>query len=197
MAAIAHLGAVVGMVAFFEFLWYLERWNASRTVLGIIAVVAVQRCIFKILIAVFLSREFKHDETNRAWWTGVWFNRGLGSHALSQPAREFIVKTIEMGLYAADFITCHLLLLLLTFPMLIPFFDRLHATMLFWLSPSQQIRPPIYSLRQRSQRRKIVFKYTIVYLLIQACFIALIVVPVIFKVALKWAPKGAPFNGSI
>jgi hypothetical protein len=36
-----------------------------------------------------------------------------------------------------------------------------------------------------------------VYLLIQACFIALIVVPVIFKVALKWAPKGAPFNGSI
>lgn len=29
----------------------------------------VQRCIFKILIAVFLSREFKHDETNRAWWT--------------------------------------------------------------------------------------------------------------------------------
>jgi hypothetical protein len=38
---------------------------------------------------------------------GVWFNRGLGSHALSQPAREFIVKTIEMGLYSADFITCH------------------------------------------------------------------------------------------
>lgn len=158
MAAMAHFGAVIGMVAFFEFLWYLERWNASRTVLGVITVVAVQRCIFKILIAVFLSREFKHDETNRAWWTGVWFNRGLGAHVLSQPAREFIVKTIEMGLYAADFITCHLLLLLLTFPMLIPFFDRLHATMLFWLSPSQQIRPPIYSLRQRSQRRKIVFK---------------------------------------
>lgn len=38
---------------------------------------------------------------------GVWFNRGLGSHALSQPAREFIVKTIEMGLYSADFLTCH------------------------------------------------------------------------------------------
>lgn len=75
--------------------------------LGLIAVIAVQRCIFKILIAVFLSREFKHDETNRAWWTGVWFNRGLGSHALSQPAREFIVKTIEMGLYSADFVACH------------------------------------------------------------------------------------------
>ncbi|RXK35245.1 1,3-beta-glucan synthase component FKS1 [Tremella mesenterica] len=158
MAALAHFGAVVGMVAFFEFLWYLELWNTAHTVLGIIAVIAVQRCIFKILIAVFLSREFKHDETNRAWWTGVWFNRGLGAHALSQPAREFIVKTIEMGLYSADFITCHILLFFLSPPLFLPYFDRLHATMLFWLAPSQQIRPPIYSFRQRSQRRKIVFK---------------------------------------
>lgn len=69
MAAIAHFGAVLGMVAFFEFLWFLELWDASHAVLGIIATMAVQRCIFKILIAVFLSREFKHDETNRAWWT--------------------------------------------------------------------------------------------------------------------------------
>jgi hypothetical protein len=107
---------------------------------------------------------------------GVWFNRGLGSHALSQPAREFVVKTIEMGLYSADFIACHsefhllsilflhwyvsilVLLLFLTIPTIIPYFDRLHATMLFWLAPNQQIRPPIYSFRQRSQRRKIVFK---------------------------------------
>jgi len=44
---------------------------------------------------------------NKADSQGVWFNRGLGSHALSQPAREFIVKTIEMGLYSADFLTCH------------------------------------------------------------------------------------------
>lgn len=197
MAAIAHFGGVVGMVAFFEFLWYLERWNATPTVMGIIAVIAVQRAIFKILIAVFLSREFKHDETNRAWWTGVWFNRGLGSHVLSQPAREFIVKTIEMGLYAADFLACHILLFILSFPMLIPFFDRLHATMLFWLSPSQQIRPPIYSLRQRKQRRAIVAKYSIVYVLVQAILIALIVVPIIFKVVLGWAPATPPFNGSI
>jgi 1,3-beta-glucan synthase len=69
MAALAHFSAVVGMVAFFELLWYLERWSAASTVIGVIAVISVQRCIFKILIAVFLSREFKHDETNRAWWT--------------------------------------------------------------------------------------------------------------------------------
>ncbi|WRT68817.1 1,3-beta-glucan synthase component FKS1 [Kwoniella shivajii] len=197
MAAIAHFGAVVGMVAFFEFLWFLELWDTSHAVLGIIAVISVQRCIFKILIAVFLSREFKHDETNRAWWTGVWFNRGLGSHALSQPAREFIVKTIEMGLYSADFIACHLLLFLLTPPMLIPYFDRLHATMLFWLAPSQQIRPPIYSFRQRSQRRKIVFTYSIVYILIQAIFVALIVLPLLFKGVIGLTPDSVPFGAVI
>ncbi|WVN91184.1 1,3-beta-glucan synthase component FKS1 [Cryptococcus depauperatus CBS 7841] len=197
MAAIAHFGAVIGMVAFFEFLWFLELWDASHAVLGMIAVIGVQRCIFKFLIAVFLSREFKHDETNRAWWTGVWFNRGLGAHALSQPAREFVVKTIEMGLYSADFIACHLLLALLTPPMLIPYFDRIHATMLFWLAPSQQIRPPIYSFRQRSQRRKIVAKYGILYLLVQAAFIALIVVPLIFKDVAKLTPHSAPFGADI
>ncbi|WVQ94805.1 1,3-beta-glucan synthase component FKS1 [Kwoniella sp. CBS 9459] len=197
MAAIAHFGAVVGMIAFFEFLWFLELWDASHAVLGFIAVIAVQRCIFKILIAVFLSREFKHDETNRAWWTGVWFNRGLGAHALSQPAREFIVKTIEMGLYSADFIACHLLLFFLTIPTIIPYFDRLHATMLFWLAPSQQIRPPIYSFRQRSQRRKIVFTYSIVYFIVQGCFVALIVLPLIFKDVLGLTPDSAPFGAVI
>ncbi|ODN83720.1 1,3-beta-glucan synthase component FKS1 [Cryptococcus amylolentus CBS 6039] len=197
MAAIAHFGAVVGMVVFFELLWFLELWDPSHAVLGVIAVISVQRCIFKFLIAVFLSREFKHDETNRAWWTGVWFNRGLGSHALSQPAREFVVKTIEMGLYSADFIACHVLLFLLTPPMLIPFFDRIHATMLFWLAPSKQIRPPIYSFRQRSQRRKIVAKYGILYIIIQAIFVALIVVPIILKDVVGLTPTSVPFGGVI
>ena len=32
---------------------------------------SIQRCIYKILIAVVVSREYKHDEVNRAWWTGV------------------------------------------------------------------------------------------------------------------------------
>jgi len=194
MAAIAHFGAVVGLVAFFEFLWFLELWNTAHAVMGVIAVISVQRCIFKILIAVFLSREFKHDETNRAWWTGVWFNRGLGSHVLSQPAREFVVKVIEMGLYSADFIACHALLLLLTPPVLIPYLDQLHSTMLFWLRPSRQIRPPIYSLRQRSQRRKVVIQYTIIYTLFQSVLVALIVLPLIFKDVLGLTPSSSPFG---
>ena len=99
--------------------------------------IAIQRAIHKILISVFLSREFKHDETNRAWWTGRWYGRGLGVHVMSQPAREFIVKIIELSLWSSDLLLGHLLLFMLTPPILIPYFDRLHATILcefsyFW-----------------------------------------------------------------
>ena len=84
----------------------------------------------KVLIAVFLSREFKHDETNRAWWSGRWYGRGLGTHAMSQPAREFVVKIIELSLWSSDLIIGHILLFMLTPPTLIPYFDRFHATIL-------------------------------------------------------------------
>ncbi|KAK4056301.1 1,3-beta-D-glucan synthase [Microbotryomycetes sp. JL221] len=177
MAGTAHVCAVIGMVAFFEFLWVLERWNVSHAVLGIIATISIQRAVFKVFISLFLSREFKHDEANRAWWTGRWWNRGMGGHAWSQPAREFIVKIVEMSLFSADFLAGHLLLFLLTIPCLIPGFDTLHSTMLFWLRPSKQIRSPIYSFKQRALRRKIIFKYGILYALVFAFFAALIVLP--------------------
>jgi hypothetical protein len=32
-------------------------------VLGVIAIIAIQRAVYKILIAVFLTREYKYDET--------------------------------------------------------------------------------------------------------------------------------------
>lgn len=147
MAFIAHVLGAVGMIGFFEFFvslfasdigseylarcqWFLERWDASHAVLGLIAVIAIQRAVHKILISVFLSREFKHDETNRAWWSGRWYGRGLGSHVMSQPAREFIVKIIELSLWSSDLLLGHLLMFMLTPPILVPYFDRLHATLL-------------------------------------------------------------------
>lgn len=108
----------------------MESWNASHAVLGLIAVIAIQRAVNKILIAVFLSREFKHDETNRAWWTGRWYGRGLGAHVVSQPAREFLVKIIELSLWCSDLLLGHFLLFMLTPPILVPGIDRLHAMML-------------------------------------------------------------------
>ena len=144
--------------------------------LGVITIVAIQRAIHKILIAVFLTREYKHDETNRAWWTGKWYGRGLGNSAISQPAREFIVKIVEMSLWSSDFLTAHFLLMILTPPILIPFVDRLHSTMLcecldtllrflftqslsVWLRPSKQIRAPLFSTKQKRQRRWIVSRF--------------------------------------
>ncbi|KAJ7846048.1 1,3-beta-glucan synthase [Mycena olivaceomarginata] len=186
VAAIAHILGTVGMVGFFEFFWFLELWNVSHAVLGLIAVISIQRAVHKILIAVFLSREFKHDETNRAWWTGRWYGRGLGSHLMSQPAREFMVKIIELSLWSSDLILGHILLLMLTPPVLIPYFDRFHATMLFWLRPSKQIRAPLYSIKQRRQRRWIIIKYGIVYLLVIALIVALVALPVIFRTSLHF-----------
>ena len=49
---------------------------------------------------------------------------------MSQPAREFIVKTIELSLWSSDLLLGHFLLFMLTPLILIPYFDRLHATLL-------------------------------------------------------------------
>lgn len=153
--------------------WFLERWDATHAILGLIATVAIERAVMKILISVFLSREFKHDETNRAWWTGKWYGRGLGNHVMSQPAREFVVKIVELSLWSSDFLIGHFLLFMLTLPMLFPYADRLHSTstsirfilvfradhlpvVLFWLRPSKQIRAPLYTFKQKKQRRTIV-----------------------------------------
>jgi hypothetical protein len=116
--------------SFFPFQWFLEFWDVSHAILGLMAVIAIQRAIHKILISVFLSREFKHDETNRAWWTGKWYGRGLGAHVVSQPAREFVVKIIELSLWSSDLILGHILLFILTLPLLIPYIDTIHATLL-------------------------------------------------------------------
>ncbi|KAJ7481764.1 1,3-beta-glucan synthase [Mycena latifolia] len=186
MAFIAHALGTLGMIGFFEFFWFLELWNVSHAVLGLIAVIAIQRAVHKILIAVFLSREFKHDETNRAWWTGRWYGRGLGSHVMSQPAREFVVKIIELSLWSSDLILGHFLLLMLTLPVLIPYFDRFHATILFWLRPSKQIRAPLYSIKQRRQRRWIIIKYGILYIFVVAAIVVLIALPVVFRTSLHF-----------
>lgn len=91
--------------------------------------ISIQRAIFKT-ISVLLSREFKHDEVNRAWWTGKWYGRGLGAHVMSQPAREFFVKIIELSLWSSDFLIGHILLFALAPLILIPYFDKLHSTLL-------------------------------------------------------------------
>ena len=139
LAAIAHGVAVVMLLAFFEVMFFLEGWVFSRALLGMIAVVALQRFIFKLIIALALTREFKSDSSNIAWWTGKWY--GMGLSGFSQPGREYLCKITELGMFAADFILGHVLLFVMLPLIAIPYIDKLHSVMLFWLRPRYVLIP--------------------------------------------------------
>lgn len=113
---------------------------------------------------------------------------------MSQPAREFVVKIIELSLWSSDLLIGHFLLIILSIPVLIPYADRIHATLLcmlfrfslvdqpnkhdlaVWLRPSKQIRAPLYSIKQKRLRRWIVIKYGLTYLTVVIVFAALLVI---------------------
>lgn len=133
LAAIAHGIAVIVLLAIFEVMFFLEGWSWPRCVLGMIAMAAIQRFIYKLIIALALTREFKHDQSNIAWWTGKWYS--MGWHSVSQPGREFLCKITELGYFAADFVLGHLILFTMLPALCIPYVDKFHSVILFWLRP--------------------------------------------------------------
>jgi 1,3-beta-glucan synthase len=177
LAAVAHAISVIMLFAFWEVMVFLEGFNFTKALLGMIAVVAIQRFFFKLIISLALTREFKADTANIAWWTGKWYT--MGWHTISQPGREFLCKITELGMFAADFILGHFVLFIMLPPLLVPMADKIHSVMLFWLRPSRQIRPPIYSLKQTKLRKRRVVRYAILYFLLLVIFIALLVGPVV------------------
>ena len=76
MAAIAHAIAVIITLVFFEALFLMQGFNFASTVLGMIAVLALQRFVVKLISSLALTREFKGDNTNIAWWSGKWASSG-------------------------------------------------------------------------------------------------------------------------
>ncbi|CAM0139665.1 unnamed protein product [Umbelopsis sp. WA50703] len=185
IAALAHGWAVLNTIIFFEIFLVLEHFVLSNVLLGLVAVISLQRLVFKTMTILFLTREFTHDQTNRGWWTGQWYGRGLGWHAISQPAREFTCKIIEMSNFATDFILGHFILFPLSLFCLIPYISRGHALMLFWLLPSQQIRYPTWTVRQKKQRRRVAILYGLLFLAMFVLFIALIVGPIVVGANIK------------
>lgn len=133
LAAIAHAIAAITLLAMFEVMFFLEGWIFPKALIGMIAVTAIQRFVLKLIIALFLTREMKHDQSNIAWWTGKWYN--MGWHSMSQPGREFLCKITELSLFAADFILGHVLLFIMLPALLIPYIDTFHSVILFWLRP--------------------------------------------------------------
>lgn len=133
LAAIAHAVAVIFLLIAFEGMFLLEGFNFTRTLAGMIAVAALQRFFIKLIVSLTLTREFKSDQANIAFWTGKWYS--MGWHSVSQPAREFLCKITELSMFAADFVLGHWLLFMMVPIILIPQVDKLHSIMLFWLRP--------------------------------------------------------------
>jgi len=133
LAAVAHAIAVIILIVVFEVMYVLENFNFAKALLGMIAAMAIQRFIYKLIICLALSREFRADTSNVAWWNGKWYS--MGWHSFSQPAREFLCKITELGYFSADFILGHFLLFFMLPAILIPYVDKFHSVMLFWLRP--------------------------------------------------------------
>jgi 1,3-beta-glucan synthase len=133
LAAIAHAISVIMLIVFFEVMMFLEGFNFTRALLGMVASAAIQRFIYKLIISLALTREFKSDHSNIAFWTGKWYS--MGWHSVSQPAREFLCKITELGMFAGDFVLGHMLLFAHLPFIIIPKIDMIHSMMLFWLRP--------------------------------------------------------------
>ena len=133
LAAIAPAIAVIAALISFEIMFVLEGFNFARMVIGMISAICIQRFIIKLIVALALTREFKGDSSNIAWWTGKWYN--MGWHSLSQPGREFLCKITELCMFAGDFILGHILLFIMLPLLVVPYIDTFHSTMLFWLRP--------------------------------------------------------------
>ena len=179
MAGFAHGIAVIIALIFFIVMWVLEGFSFARMLIGQITCIFCQRLIFIAMSSWLLTREFKNDHANSAFWTGRWYGSGMGGSAWTQPAREFTAKVIEMSEFSADFILGHLLLFCQLPFVLMPFIDKFHSMMLFWLKPSRQIRAPIYSLKQSRLRKRMVRKYSVLYAFVLILFVIVIAAPAV------------------
>lgn len=177
LATLVHLLCTLNYVFFALLLCYLQNWNVGRTVLGYGVSFMTQELLIKITIATFVSREFRHDRANRSWWSGKWLAAGLGIRVFTQPLREYMCKIGEMSYFARDLFLGHFLLFA-QFPLLlIPFIDKWHSMMLFWLRPGKQLRPRLLSKKQRHKRRVVVYTYFVVFLLAMMVNAAILSLP--------------------
>ncbi|WBW73469.1 cell wall 1,3-beta-glucan synthase catalytic subunit Bgs3 [Schizosaccharomyces osmophilus] len=192
MAAISHGVCVVGLVFTFEALWFLEAWSLSKTVLGCVVIISIHRFLFKLVVVFLLPREVSGGETNFSWWDGKWISRDIPMKPI-QFIREFFCKIIELNLFAMDFMLAHSILFCMVPVLIIPFVDIPHSVLLFWLQPSRQIRPPIYTRKQNQLRRRTFYRYSLLFTLLLCTFVAMIVVPLVLDHKLGYTFK---FNNS-
>lgn len=192
IANIAKVVAVVINIINIEVLCFTEGWNITRTLCGLICMLAIQKTLLKTLLSFFLTRELVQDHSNRAWWSGKWITSGLGWLLLSQPLREFVVKVYELNFFAYDFLLGHFLLFVMSPILFIPFVDRWHSKILFWLNPSKQFREPILSKREKKRRLSTIIRYMLLFFIFMITFISLIVIPILADIYIPDIRESVP-----
>lgn len=196
IAAFAHFFSVFVHFLFFILMCFLENWEFPRGLLGFLATIYIQSFFFKNLTVFVLSRELKHDHSNRVWWSGGWHNAELGWRMVTQPAREYLCKIMECSMFAMDFALGHMILFFQLPLIFLPYFDRWHTTMLLWLRPSRQIRPPIFSTKQKRLRGRLIRKFSLLFFCVLFMFLLLIVGPFVAHSYLPF-DLGAMVNSAI
>ncbi|EGW34636.1 uncharacterized protein SPAPADRAFT_144914 [Spathaspora passalidarum NRRL Y-27907] len=181
IAAIAHVISILVNIANFEFLFFLEDWNIVKLISASLVVLNLHRVIGHFILIVFVSRERTDNITdnisNKAWWSGRWIGNGLGFSVVTQHIREFLVKTLELNKFTLDFMIGHFLLIAM-FPILfIPYIDRWHTSMLFWLKPTRQISRPVFGKRERRRQKWQIFWNFLLFIVTALFLVAVIIVP--------------------
>ena len=186
IAMLAHALSVIFYLVNLEVIWFLEGWNFGRSLLLLLTMINLHILFFKIVTIFFLTREFKNNKSNLAWWTGKWYNTGIGWSIILQPLREYTVKVMECSYFAGDFYLGHLLLYLQTPLIFIPFIDYWHSMTLFWLKPGHVVsNKRIFTKKQKQSRNTIIRRYFILYFFTMAFFLAAILAPFF---AIKFIP---------
>lgn len=98
-----------------------------------------------------------------------------------------------MSEFASDFVLGHVILFVLSIFCLIPYANTAHSLMLFWLRPSKQIRPPIWTIKQKKSRRRIAITYGILFVCMFILFSGLVAGPLLVGGSLKFInPRKLP-----
>jgi 1,3-beta-glucan synthase len=198
-AAVAHGASVLVHLGWFELIWFLEGWNFIRALSCLLCIISFQEFISTLTTTLFLSREYKNDKVNRMWWSGKWISRKVGWRLLLQPSREYVVKITEMSQFSADFFLGHWILFVQTPIVFIPFIDRFHTMLLFWLRPSRQSKR-FFTRSKKRRRLTIVIKYLFLYFLVMGVFLSLLLVPMFTASYIPDMSKSlerGPFEGLI
>lgn len=200
-AFLLHMLSIIVYLVDFELMWFLEGWNFARTLILLITSINLQIATFKLVTVLFLTKEYKNNKTNIAWWTGRWYNTGMGWTVVLQPFREFNVKIMEMTYFAADVFLGHFLLFIQAPITLIPFVDYWHAMVLLWLRPTHAIvYKRLYLRKELKFRRRTSIRYFILFSFVLFLFLALLFVPYVanrLDIETNGLLKGTIFDGII